>query len=303
MNLIKPKKLLPGATVGILAPSLGVRPEDMEIPIRTLQSMGLQVRLSRHLYSMTDGYAGSVEERAQDWNDMIADDEVDMLLFGGGEVSNQLLPYIDYGNVRRHPKIICSYSDSTTLLNAIHCRSSLVTFYGASPRTVRALTDYNRQALRNALMRTDGTYTRSGPWKTICPGACEGVLVGGYLVNYAALYGLEYYPEAPDDECLLFIEDHERFSSPAVVSKWFATLEHRKVFQKAVGLIFGHYSEAASPEIDHILRRIGEKYRIPVVRCEDFGHGTSNAVLPIGVRARLDTATDTFALLESGVRD
>ena len=111
MNLIKPKKLLPGATVGILAPSLGVRPEDMEIPIRTLQSMGFRVRLSRHLYSMTDGYAGSVEERAQDWNDMIADDGIDMLLFGGGEVSNQLLPYIDYDNVRRYPK---SYAATAT---------------------------------------------------------------------------------------------------------------------------------------------------------------------------------------------
>lgn len=71
---------------------------------------------------------------------MIADDSVQMLLFGGGEVSNELLPYIDYALIREHPKLICSYSDSTTLLNAIHFMCGLPVFYGASVRTFGNLT-------------------------------------------------------------------------------------------------------------------------------------------------------------------
>lgn len=301
--MIKPKKLKYGDTIGILAPCLSCSPEQIQAPAETLRGLGFQVRLSEHLFSNTCGFAGSIEERAADFNAMIADDSVQMLLFGGGEVSNELLPYIDYALIREHPKLICSYSDSTTLLNAIHFMCGLLVFYGASVRTFGNLTDYNRQAFESILMDTGHTYRKSAPWKTICAGKCEGVLAGGYLANYAALYGLDYYRETPEDACLLFIEDHEMFSSPAIVAKWFANLEHRGVFRKAVGLLFGHYSESVPDAVDEILYRTGRKYGIPVVRCEDFGHGLNNAILPIGIPARLDTEQDTFELLESGVSE
>ena len=301
MDIIKPQKLQRGDTIGVIAPAIALTEEYIQKSVENLQSLGFRIRLSEHVFSEAGGFAGTVEERAGDFNAMITDDSVKMLLFGGGEVCNELLPYLDYENIRRHPKIICSYSDSTTLLNAIHFMTGLITFYGASVSTFDKLTDYNRTAFENQLMMTGGRYFKAAPWRTIYPGSCEGILAGGYLVNYAALYGLPYYRETPDKDSLLFIEDHEAFSSPAVVSKWFSNMEHRGVFSRAVGLIFGHYSAADSPLIDGILYRIGEKYRIPVVRCEDYGHGANNAVLPIGIAAKLDTTSDTFALLESGV--
>ena len=301
MRLLKPPRLRRGDTVGMVAPCLVMTPDYVERAVARLEEMGFPVRLSPHFFSETFGYAGSVEERAADFNGMIADDSVKMLLFGGGEVANELLPFLDYDAIRRHPKIICSYSDSTTLLNAIHCQTGLVTFYGASPRTFDPLTAYNRQSFENRFLRGNTEYTAASPWRTICPGACEGVLTGGYLVNYATLYGLPWYPCAPHEKCLLFIEDHEMFSSPAVVAKYFANLAHRGALDRAAGLIFGHYSQKSYPEIDEILRRVGERYAIPVVRCEDFGHGDNNAVLPIGVSARLDADGGTFTLLESGV--
>ena len=53
--------------------------------------------------------------------------------------------------------------------------------------------------------------------------------------------------------------------------------------------------------IDDILFRIGKRYDIPVVRCEDFGHGINNTILPIGIRTKLDTETNIFCFAESGV--
>lgn len=303
MDLIKPEKLQYGDTIGIIAPSIAMKAEYIESSVQNLRSLGFQVKLSKHIFSDSYGFAGSISERAEDFNAMISDNTVKMLLFGGGEVCNEILPYIDYNNVRQNPKIICSYSDSTTILNAIHYMSGLVTFYGASVRTFEDLSAYNRQAIEKQLMSTKQSYLKSSPWEIIYPGKCEGALVGGYLVNYAALYGLEYYRKSPYESCILFIEDHEKFSSPAVVSKWFANLEHRKAFENVKGLIWGHYSVNCSHPIDDILYRIGEKYCIPVVRCEDFGHGANNSILPIGINARLDTNTDTFELLESGVCD
>ena len=241
-NLIKPPRLNYGDTIGIISPSYEAKPEYIQGSVQTLRELGFEIKLSKHIFSHTYGFSGSIEERAEDFNAMVEDDSVKLVLFGGGEVCNEILPYIDYENIRRHPKIFCSYSDSTTLLNAINRMSGIVTFYGASVRTFGALTDYNRQSFESRLMHENTDYIKASPWKTIYSGKCEGVLAGGYLVNYAALYGLTYYPEIPYDSCVLFIEDHEKFSQPAVVSKWFSNLEHRGVFEKVKGLIFGHYS-------------------------------------------------------------
>ncbi|MCI8387696.1 MAG: LD-carboxypeptidase [Clostridiales bacterium] len=301
MDIIKPKKLHYGDTIGLVAPCIALNQEHAQNSINALKTMGFKIKEAKYLYSNSIGFSGSIEERAYDFNSMIADDEVKMLLFGGGEVCNELLPYIDYDSIRRHPKIICSYSDSTTLLNAINYMCGLVTFYGASIGTFGNLSEYNRQSFESRLMGCGTSYVKASPWKTICPGKCEGVLAGGYLVNYAVMYGLEQYPEIPYDDCILFIEDHEMFSPPAMVSKWFANLEHRGAFKKARGLIFGHYSNKEYTIIDDILRRVGEKYHIPVVRSEDFGHGANNAILPIGTHAMLDTGADSFELLDCGV--
>lgn len=300
-KLIKPERLRPGDTIGIIAPAYALKPEHVPGPEKTLRELGFKVKLSKNLFSQTDGYAGSAEERAEDFNEMIADGEVKMLLFGGGEVCNEILPYIDYENIARHPKILCSYSDSTTILNAVHSKTGLVTFYGASLRTFDNLTDYNRQSFINRFVAPETKYVKSGDWQTIRSGAGTGVLSGGYLENYAALQGLRYFALDAKEKYLLFIEFHECFGSPAVASKWFSNLAHRGVFERASGLIFGHYSANPQPQIDAILERIGESYKIPVVKCEDFGHGQNNAVFPIGITARMDTKTGVFEFLENGV--
>lgn len=300
-NRIKPNRLQKGDTIGIIAPSYALKPEQIQNSLQTLRQLGFQIKLSKYLFSETNGYAGSVDERAEDFNGMIADDNVKMLLFGGGEVSNEILPFIDYEAIKQHPKLICSHSDSTTILNAVHSKTGLITFYGDSVCTFDTLTEYNRKSFEKRLMTTDTDYFKNSEWRTICEGRCQGVLTGGYLVNYVSLQGSAYFNLDKSKQYLLFIEDHEMFSSPAVVSKWFSNLEQRDVFRQVTGLVFGHYSKDEQPLIDDILRRLGERWHIPVVRCEDFGHGENNAVLPIGVSAKLDTASGIFEFMESGV--
>jgi muramoyltetrapeptide carboxypeptidase len=234
---------------------------------------------------------------------MIADPEVKMVFFTGGEVGNEILPFIDYENIKKNPKILCSYSDSTTVLNAVNHMTGLVTFYGSSPRFFeQPPIDYTLINFEKRLKSTDLEYVKNSEWRALTPGKAEGILVGGYLMNFAALLGLEWYKELPDEDIILFIEDHEKFSNASVVSKWFTTLEHHGVFKKAKALIFGHYSLEPSPVIDDILTRIGKRYNIPVIRNEDFGHGANGAILPISVRARLNTEDMSFEFLESGVQ-
>lgn len=297
--MIRPNRLKDGDTIGFIAPCYRPKREPLERAAENLRQLGYRVKFSKYLFSTTNGYAGSIEERAWDLNAMIADPEVKMIYFGGGEVGNELLPFVDYDSIVKNPKILLSYSDSTTLLNAISSMTGLVTFYGSSPRFFEsAPSEYTLINFEKRLRTTELDYVKNSEWRVITPGRAEGILIGGYLMNFAALLGLKWYPKLPCEDIILFIEDHEKFSSPAVVSKWFSTLEHHGVFERAKALIFGHYSLAPSPAIDEILARIGSRYRIPVVRNDDFGHGDNGAILPISVRARLNTDSLGFELAE-----
>lgn len=287
--MIIPERLMPNDVIGIIAPSYAVTPEDMEKPIQTLKQKGFQIKLSKNLYKNTYGYAASPEERAADFNDMILDEEVKMIFFGGGEVCNEILPYVDFEAVKTHPKIICSHSDGTTILNAVYAKTSLVTYYGACPQTFMDLTDYNYKQFISRLMDGGtGFLEQNSKWETINKGSCEGILIGGYLINFAVMLNGEFFPLDPSRKYVLFLEDHEQFSSPAVVSKYLSHIEQSGLLAQVSGVIFGNYSDHCYPEINEILTRFAVKHGFPVVKCDDFGHGENNAVLPIGVKAKLD---------------
>lgn len=295
--MIIPKKLLPNDVIGIIAPSYAVKPEEIKISINTLKAKGFQIKFANNLFKDTFGYAASPQERADDFNAMIADDEVKMLFFGGGEVCNEILPFVDFEAIKKHPKIICSHSDSTTILNAVYAKTLLVTYYGSCLQTFSNLTDYNFDQFKSRLMDGNiGCFDKNSQWKTINNGKCEGILIGGYLVNFAIMLNGEFRPYDTSCKYILFIEDHIQFSPPAAVSNYFSHIEQSGFFAHVSGLIFGHYSTEYYSEIDDILKRISIQYDIPVVKCDDFGHGKNNAILPIGTKATLDATNQSLSL-------
>jgi muramoyltetrapeptide carboxypeptidase len=298
--IIKPYQLIEGDTIGILSPSFVLKQEVIQPSLEKLKEKGFKIRIAKNAFKDTFGYAATPEERAEDFNNMVLDNEVKMLLFGGGEVCNEILPLLDFSLINKNPKIICSYSDSTTLLNAITMLSKVVTFYGQSLRTFLDLTDYNYQCFQTAFCNNDiRTFKSNSKWEIIREGKCEGTLVGGYLANLALMLNGNYFKYDNDRKYILFIEDHIRFSSPAVVSKYFSHIEQSGFINCVTGLIFGHYSEEASPILNSILLRLASKYKIPTVKCDDFGHGINNAIIPMGINAEIDTERCSLSYKES----
>ena len=299
---IKPRALKPGDTIGIISPCSGMSEAGVAAALEGIKSRGYNYKLGKYVFSKTDGYAGSIEERAADFNDMIADPEVNMLLFPGGEISNEILPYIDYEAIRKNPKIICSYSDGTSIVEAVHYMTGLITFYSGSTRLFDPIIDYNMRSFESRLVTGDCAYEKATEWRVVRPGIAEGEIVAGYLWNFALLQNGGYY-KVPEEKYILFIEDYESFSKPSRMSKFFQDMVQKGAFERATGLVFGHYS--SDPEkvekILPVLRRLGDRLNIPVVYTDDYGHGEYMSIFPIGVQARLDTSTDSFVMYESGV--
>ena len=74
-----PKRLSKGDSVGIVSPSTPVTQElagQFERGIKFLEAYGFKVVVGKHVYSTTWGYAASPQEKAEDLNQMFADESI-----------------------------------------------------------------------------------------------------------------------------------------------------------------------------------------------------------------------------------
>jgi muramoyltetrapeptide carboxypeptidase len=105
----------------------------------------------------------------------------------------------------------------------------------------------------------------------------------------ALLVGNKYFSFDRKRKYILFLEDHEKFSSPASISVHLSHVEQNEIIENISGLLFGHYSEKEYPELENCLERFGKRHDIPIIKCDDFGHGMSHGIIPIGQNAIINT--------------
>lgn len=306
---MRAKALSRNGGIGLCSPShvpLYEAAPGQEIPwsreykniIAGMEGEGFSVVQAKNMYKKTWGYLASDRERAADLNRLAADPAVEYILFGGGEGAPEVLPYLDYEAFRRNPKRICSYSDGTSILNAVWANTGLETYYGQDPTLFTGWTEYNRRHFEGHIL-SDGmtVHEKNSEWVTCTEGVAEGVLCGGYTLNFALLLGTKYFPVNPDEPHLLFLEDHEKFGGEDHVSAMLGYIEQSDFMRSVTGLIFGNFSDRPCPNLYARLRVLGERHHIPVLYCDDFGHGENHAILPIGRKARLDAAEGTLLYL------
>src|SRR5688500_4121881 len=118
--LRKPKPLLPGAHIVVLAISSPSKPDRIEIAKKHLEKAGVRVTLASNLFNTSRPYlAGSDEERLEEINHYLNSDDVDAFFFArGGYGAMRILDRIDYDAIAANPRPIIGFSDLTALHQA-----------------------------------------------------------------------------------------------------------------------------------------------------------------------------------------
>lgn len=285
-GMVKLRYVHDGDTIGICSPSHVMDEETLQQIIDLLKSCGFRVRTGRHILAGNWGYAATKKQRAEDFNQLIRDPKVTLVMFEGGESAVELLPLLDYQAMVERPKLYCSFSDGTTILQAIHSQTGIPVFYGPTPHTLLEEDPYTMKQF-DALTVDHVPYKASEPWTVLREGSAKGELTGGYLRNFTLMLGNPYfsYRQKP---YLLFLEDHEQFTEVGGVAGYLECIAQTPFIHQVKALLFGHYSDEEQPDLLGILERFGDRFSIPVAYCHDFGHGSHHAVIPIGLDGRID---------------
>lgn len=133
MNLIKPKKLEKGDTIGLLSISGEIRDRNNICKAaKYFQNLGYNTIISETTYKKFRYHAGCDEERINQLHKFFKDPDIDAIVCTrGGYGLLRMLNGINYDLIANHPKIICGYSDITALLLMIVKKSKMVCFHGA----------------------------------------------------------------------------------------------------------------------------------------------------------------------------
>ena len=292
-----PSKLKIGDTIGVVAPSspiIGNNIEELNRAKEIAERSGFKVKYSKNIFSNTNGYSATAREKAEDINAMFADKEVKMIWCAkGGNNSNSTFEYIDYELIKKNPKIICGYSDITSITNMITEKTGLITFSGTNFKTIA--TDETDFSYKQALSRFVDGNLEFGPenegYITIQKGKADGELIGGNISLTRGMVAGKYSLDFTDK--ILFLEELGFETDPEATSNNVYYMKQNGVFDKIKGLWIGNYEHESGISLEKIILDVLDgEYKFPIIKSNNFGHIERKTVIPIGTKAEINTDED-----------
>jgi muramoyltetrapeptide carboxypeptidase len=313
--LIKPRRLAPGDTIGLISPSgpttaAGAHTlESVEAARRHLLGIGFRTVVAPHAFDVRGYLAGADADRAADLTAMFADPGVQgVLCIRGGYGAMRLLDALDYDLIRRNPKVFIGYSDITALHLAFHTRAGVVSFHGPTTGALAGPDQHDLIALLRAVTRAEPIGPLANPpggpqIETLVPGVAEGDLIGGNAALITALLGTPYQPDFAGK--ILFLEDLGEH-----VYRFDRKIAHLRlagILQRVAGVVVGECRYSPDPDPPLTLRQILEDLLVPLGKPAIYGlacgHGEYHVTLPMGVRARLDATRGVLSVEDAAVTE
>ena len=346
MKTIKPQRLHPGDTVAIVSPSWGgpsVFPGIYELGLRVLRDeFGLHIKEYPTARTDAETLYRQPQLRADDINLGFADSQVKAIIVSiGGDDSVRILPYLDAEVIRRNPKILMGYSDTTTLLTVVN-QLGLVTFNGPTVMSgfsqLRSWPHEFAIHLRAMLFEPSPTYEYqpydiwsegfpdwSDPanvgkvnpyrandegWRWLQgSGRVRGPLFGGCIEVLEFMKGTAFWP-APNfwHGKILFFETSEDKPTPQQVTWMLRNYGMQGIFDKINGVLMGRPRDYADDEkkalYEALVTVVAQEFGradLPIIANVDFGHTDPQVILPLGVPVEIDCDKQSLTLLEPAV--
>jgi len=305
---IKPPALRAGDTVGIIAPASNIKLADLELGCEALRRAGYRPFYFDSICGQDLYFAGSLERRAHELDEMFLRDDVRAILCArGGYGANYLLPHLDIDKIKAQAKPFVGYSDISCLLTWLLDAAGMVTFHGPMAAKDWAHAGGVDAASWQAALSGASAWNvpMAADVQGLVEGEAEGVLYGGCLSILVASLGTPY--EIKTAGRILFLEDLA--AKPYQVDRMLMQLKLAGHLDRVRGIVFGEMLDCVQTAsqgytLAEVVTRIVGDLGVPVAYGVRSGHVTSgNITLPFGVKSKLTVRGGKVELriLESAV--
>jgi muramoyltetrapeptide carboxypeptidase len=287
MKLITPPSLQKGDTIAIVAPAgiLKNRKYVIDKAKKLAESWGLKVIYGKYMFNQAHHFAGTDDERCQDFQDALDNPNIKAIWSArGGYGSVRILDKLDFSKFKQNPKWIIGYSDITAFHNHIH-NIGVETIHGImgtsmqdKPEVIEKSVISLRKALFGERLHYETSfskYNRKGEFK--------GELVGGNIAILASMLGSN--SQILTDNKILFIEEIGEYKYS--IDRMLQSLKRAGYFTKVKGVIVGNMTKVkknSTPwgsSIEQLILDVIPK-NVPIVFNFPAGHEPDNRALIMG---------------------
>jgi muramoyltetrapeptide carboxypeptidase len=300
----KPRRLVQGDRISVIAPASPFAREDFEAGVAELRLLGFDPYFEQSVFERHGYVAGSAETRAAAFQRAWADPPTAALVaVRGGFGSVQLLPILNREPLGGTAKAFIGYSDNTSLLSWLTVARGIVTFHGPmlEGRLAKGSAGYDRDSFLRCLCEAKPAGELPAPQlETLKDGETRGLLVGGTLTQLAGSLGTPYGFDPPNGSILFFEDVNER---PYRVERLLTQLIYAGIVRDAAGVVFGEMRGCCEPDsqvtVRAVIADLLSDFRGPVLFGFPSGHTTRPLVtLPFGVHARAVGGTSPKLIIE-----
>jgi muramoyltetrapeptide carboxypeptidase len=279
--MVYPPLLCRGDKVAIVAMSGPCDPVRLNNGVKVLESLGLSCVVTESCYQRLGFLSAPDDLRLRNLHESFASPEIRGIFAArGGYGAQRLLPYIDYGLIKKNPKVFAGYSDVTALHIILNQKCDLVTFHAPMPisdfGSVEGVTS-TLQSLNDVLFKGIINFPKNNI--TLVPGSVSAPLVGGNLSVIVSSLGTPY--EIDTHNRILFLEDINE--EPYKIDRMLLQLKYAEKLKDAAGFILGDFSpqtlETLRQPVYDLLVPLGK----PTVAGFPCGHTSPNITLPLGM--------------------
>lgn len=290
-KLITPAYLKAGDTISILAPAGILKPSRKAVVLQAkkmAESWGLKVVLGKNMFNNGHHFAGTDDERCQDFQDALDNKNIKAIWAArGGYGSVRILDKLDFTKFKNNPKWIIGYSDITAFHNHIHhlgfetLHAMMATSLEEKPEEIIETIS----SFKKALFGEDISYeVPSSKYNRINSSLkINGQLVGGNLAILTSMLGSE--SQLNTENKILFIEEIGEYKYS--IDRMLQSLKRANYFTKVKGVIVGDMSLIKKnstkwgSSIEQLILDVLPK-NIPVLFNFPAGHEADNRALIFG---------------------
>ena len=287
--MIIPEKIKIGDKIGIIATARKISLEDLNPAIEILQSWGLEVVLGNFLFEEDNQFAGTVEQRTIDLQNMIDDDAIKAILCArGGYGTVQIIDKINFSKLLKNPKWIIGFSDITVLHSHLN-QLGVATLHATMPINFSKNTPKSLESLKNSLF-VKANSIESPVHKFNRLGKVNAEIIGGNLSILYSLLGSN--SDINTDGKILFMEDLDEYLYH--IDRMMINMKRNGKFNNLKGMIIGGMSKMNDNNIpfgktaEEIILDHLKDYTFPTCFGFPSGHLDDNRSIRLGVSSVLD---------------
>lgn len=285
---MRPPYLQQGQKVAIVAPAKSINETEIKMAVSIFESWGLQVVLGKNLFNTHHQFAGTDEERAEDFQEMLDKPEIRAIICArGGYGTTRIIDQLDFTGFMKHPKWIVGFSDVTVLHCHLH-NLNVETIHGIMPLLFPKQTEVSIESLKQALF---GQPLKINSVLSVINkvGSAEGLVVGGNLTLFANAIGTP--SEIDTNGKILFLEEVNEYLYH--IDRMMVQLKRAKKLDNLAGLIIGHFSGVKDNDVFfgqtvyEIVNDLTKDFDYPVCYNFPVGHEKHNMTVICNRLARL----------------